>query len=291
MAAAEGSGHGRIRVGRALERAHVSRRRIGLVGADERAAELRAAGAEGKGSRDPTPVHDPPGGDHGNLHAIRDLGDERHRTDKRGLELDRERAAMAARLAALGDDGVAAGGLDRRGLGGGRRRPDQRRSRVPQRVQRALGRDPEREAEHGRRALEQDLELDLERRLGMGRRLARAEPERIAVRREAREHSRHGLGCLGSVERGEQVDREGLVAELVDRGELLAELIGPKGGAAERAQAAGVGDRRDQLRRVDAGHRRLDQRIADPQQAGEWRVRPSHESRLARPARRRNPCD
>ena len=137
---------------------------------------------------------------------------------------------MAARLGSLRDDAVHAGGLEIRGLLRRRRRAEHR---DPHGLHRLRIDDAEREAEHRRPLLQDDVQL-----------------ARLKIRRREEIHPERSLR-----RRSHLADRRPQCSRRKHR-------------AADRPERAGVRHRGRERRRRDARHRRLDDRMAC---AEEWR--------------------
>ena len=248
----------------------------GALGArEERRPELDALGAERERGGDSAPVHDRARRDHGHAHAVDDLREQREASDHRLLERVQERPAMAAGLAALRDDEVDAGLLERDRLGRCRRSAREQGAGGANRLER---RDPEGEAEerdallgdHGQLRLEQRRRI--ERRADFGRRNAQLgveRRERVQQRRPVR------LRLLDRAPR-EEVDPEGPVGELADPPDDRAQVVRLGPGATERPERPGVRHRGDELGRRRPDHGRLQDRIADAEQLGRPRGAPAH---------------
>jgi len=259
----------------ALQRGAVGRVGRGLRAEDERGAHLHRVGTQRQRGGDAGAVHDAAGGDQRQAGLPRQQAHQRQGADPVVAALRVENPAMAAGLDALGDQCIDPRGLGQRRF---RRRGDAGHQADAGALQRSDGRrrgQAEVEAHHRRALVQQHLE---HRRIGQeasvylaqcgwrrGVELGEQRPQVVQPGRLPR-----GVGLRGRV--AEQVDVErprGQRAGFADQRSCLLRGVGAH---AQRAQPAGLGHRRRQAGRGDAGHRRLDDRMFYAQQGGEART-------------------
>ena len=90
-----------------------------------------------KRGRDPAAVGDPAGREHRHGYRVDDLRDQREGADERVLGGSQERDAVTGSLRAARDDRVDSDGIERDGLGDGRRGRDDADAAIPRPLDRA----------------------------------------------------------------------------------------------------------------------------------------------------------
>ena len=243
----------------------------------ERRSHLHPERAQGERRGDTPAVGNAARRDHRNAQRIDDLRHQGEGADATGLERRLEGAAVAAGLEPLGDDGIDTGVFQVFRLGDGGGRAQDHRARRLDRLHRVRRRQPEMEADDGRRSGQNGIQKRLvEAGVGRRRRRHRAQIEFPVI---GLQPGPHGLAA-GVVKCGflvdEEIDVVGAVGGGPDGGALAGELFRAQEGAAERSQAAGVGHGDGQFRRRRAGHRRLDDGDVNPQQLGQLVGLPGH---------------
>ena len=276
---------GRRADGRAVR---VVRRR--LLRAQERRAHLHAGRAERQCGRDPAPIGDPAGGDHGHRHRVDDLRNQRDRADERLLGSPQERHPMPTGLEPGGHDRVHAAllELDRlvdRGRRAHRRMRALAHSRPRPRAARRTRSSP------GRPRRQDGVPLLLERREeGGGRLLRRGQSDLVEEGTEGVDGCLVVAGCERGIRRGirqrqPHVEIERPARRGADRRHRLGDAAGVVRVEPERPEPAELAHRGRELDRRQPAERPEHDRVVDAEHRGELGRAIGHVSPPVEPTR------
>ena len=255
-------------------------RRGGLPGGDEPRAQHHALGAQRESGDQASPVGDAAGGDHRRPDRVDDLRNERDGRHALGAGRLDPRGPMAARLAALGHDGVDAGADDgARVLDAADHRDDLDVALVAA-ADHVGARIAERDGEHGDALLQDDLERGVDDVGQAGRpRLGgrQAEPlteaiERVLNRAHARLRDRAHVDRRSHLAVQPQVHAERSVGEPPHGADRPSHSVGWQLEPGDDPEAAGFRHLGHQLGTGHAAHPRLHDRIVDTQQVAQRRA-------------------
>jgi len=245
----------------------------GRLGArDERGAELGRHRAEAKRGGDPGAVHDSARRDDGSVDGTNEDAREGAGAEAVVGRVGIEDAAVTARLDALGDDDVDAGGLERTGFAQAGRGRDQNASRIVQRLDGRDRRDSEVEADDFRLLADEEgehLVVDEEAPVDLLQRGRR----RRAHASELRSQEVDPRVVAGRVDaRGrvtEHVHVQGTRRLGLERRDRLPRVRSGRGTYGNRAERPRIRYGGGELRCRHAGHGRLEDRHVDAEQVEE----------------------